>query len=42
MSLARDPAVRVLVARSDDAPMCGGEWCDGVFVFRNGNLEAQR
>lgn len=36
LSLERDPAVRVLVARSDDAPLGGGEWRDGVFLYRDG------
>ena len=39
LSLARDPRVRLLVARSDDAPMSGGAWCDGVYLFRDGTLE---
>lgn len=36
LSLARDPSVRVLVASSDDAPLGGGDWHDGVYVFRDG------
>jgi len=39
MSLKDDPRVRVVVARSDDAPLGGGKWLDGVFVFRDGVLE---
>ena len=39
MTLEIDPAVRVLVARSDDAPLGGGSWRDGVFVYRDGELE---
>jgi hypothetical protein len=39
MSLARDPSVRFLVARSDDAPLGGGSWRDGAFVWRDGILE---
>jgi len=39
MSLRSDPRVRVLVARSDDAPLGGGVWRDGVYVFRDGVLE---
>jgi hypothetical protein len=39
MTLKTDPSVRVLVARSDDAPLAGGTWRDGVFVFRDGELE---
>jgi len=39
MTLERDPSIRLLVTRSDDAPMGGGEWLDGVFIYRNGRLE---
>jgi hypothetical protein len=39
MSLRSDPSVRVLVARSDDAPLGGGTWREGVFVLRGGVLE---
>lgn len=39
MSLRSDPSVRILVARSDDAPMGGGTWREGVFVLRDGVLE---
>lgn len=39
MSLESDPAVRVVVARSDDAPLGGGKWLDGVFLYRDGVLE---
>lgn len=39
MTLAGDPSVRLLVARSDDAPLSGGDWADGVFVYRDGELE---
>jgi hypothetical protein len=39
MSLKDDPTIRVVVARSDDAPLGGGKWLDGVFVFRDGVLE---
>ncbi len=39
MSLASDPTVRFLVTRSDDAPLGGGKWRDGAFVFRAGELE---
>lgn len=40
LSLKSDPSVRVLVARSDDAPLGGGSWRDGVFVYRGGLLES--
>ena len=39
MTLERDPSVRFLVARSDDAPLASGEWVEGAFVFRDGELE---
>ena len=38
MTLALDTTVRVLVADSDDAPLSGGVWLDGVFKFENGVL----
>jgi Tfp pilus assembly protein PilE len=40
MTLKSDPSIRFLVARSDDAPLGGGVWRDGVFVCRGGALEA--
>lgn len=39
MTLADDPSIRILVARSDDAPLGRGEWRDGVFIYRQGRLE---
>jgi hypothetical protein len=39
MTLASDPSVRVLVVRSDDAPLGGGEWRDGAYIVRKGRLE---
>jgi hypothetical protein len=39
LSLASDPAIRVLLARSDDAPLGGGKRLDGVYVLRDGALE---
>jgi hypothetical protein len=39
MTLASDPSVRILIARSDDAPLSRGRWIDGVFVVRDGKLE---
>lgn len=38
MTLAFDPSVRVLVSDSNDAPLSGGLWLDGVFKFENGVL----
>jgi hypothetical protein len=42
LTLKSDPSVRVLVARSDDAPIGGGSWRDGVFVYRDGVLDSER
>lgn len=39
LTLADDPSIRYLVARSDNAPLGGGTWRDGVFIWRNGRLE---
>jgi len=39
MSLKYDPAVRFLVADSDNAPIGGGDYFDGVYLFRNGELK---
>jgi prepilin-type N-terminal cleavage/methylation domain-containing protein len=35
-SLAYDPTVRFLIADSDDAPLGGGVYYDGHYLFRNG------
>ena len=39
LTLDRNPALRLLLASSDDAPLGGGEWREGVFLFRDGRLE---
>ena len=39
MTLSIDPAVRFVIANSDDAPLGGGERLDGVYVFRDGVLQ---
>jgi hypothetical protein len=39
MTLAADPSVRILIARSDNAPVSRGIWTDGVFVVRDGKIE---
>ena len=39
MTLAQDPSIRILVAKSDDAPLSGGRWVEGAFIFRDGDLE---
>jgi prepilin-type N-terminal cleavage/methylation domain-containing protein len=38
VSLAYDPTVRFLISDSDDAPLAGGRYMDGIFLFRNGVL----
>ena len=40
MTLAYDPTVRFLVADSDDAPLGGGIWRDGIYLYKDGNLRA--
>jgi hypothetical protein len=37
-SLEKDPTVRFLIADSDDAPLAGGAYVDGVYLYRNGVL----
>lgn len=39
MSLQLDPNVRMVVANSNDAPLSGGEWLDGIYLYRNGVLQ---
>jgi len=39
MTLAQDPSIRLVVAKSDDAPLAGGRWLEGVYVYRGGDLE---
>jgi hypothetical protein len=39
-TLASDPASRWVIARSDDAPLGGGDWLDGVYALRGDRLEA--
>ena len=38
MSLECNPSIRILLAHSDDAPLSGGRWLDGVYVYRRGEL----
>ena len=40
MTLKSDPAIRFLIARSNDAPLGGGEWREGAFIYRDGVLES--
>ena len=37
-TLAYDPTVRFVVADSDNAPLAGGQYIDGVYVYRYGVL----
>lgn len=39
LTLEIDPTVRVLVADSNDAPLGGGDWYDGIYVWKNGQLQ---
>ena len=39
MTLLKDPSVRFVVAHSNDAPLGGGQWLDGVYLFRDGTLQ---
>jgi prepilin-type N-terminal cleavage/methylation domain-containing protein len=39
MSLRKDPTVRFLIADSDDAPLAGGNYVDGIYLYRNGVLK---
>jgi prepilin-type N-terminal cleavage/methylation domain-containing protein len=38
MTLEFDPSVRFLICDSDDAPLSGGVYLDGVFLYRDGVL----
>ena len=38
MTLKVDPSIRFLIADSDNAPLAGGTYYDGVFLFLDGNL----
>ena len=39
MTLKADPSIRFLVADSDDAPLSGGDYVDGIYLYRNGVLK---
>ena len=39
MTLQKDPTVRFLVVDSDNAPLSGGNYMDGIFLYRNGVLK---
>jgi len=38
MTLKADPSIRFLVADSDDAPLSGGDYVDGIYLYRDGVL----
>lgn len=38
MTLSLDPSVRMVVANSNDAPLSGGQWLDGIYLYRSGVL----
>lgn len=38
LTLRRDPGVRFLIVDSDDAPLAGGAYMDGVYLYRDGSL----
>ncbi len=38
MTLRKDPTVRFLVVDSDNAPLSGGTYMDGIYMYRNGVL----
>jgi len=40
MTLDYDPSVRFLVADSDNAPLSGGNYMDGIFLYRDGVLRS--
>jgi prepilin-type N-terminal cleavage/methylation domain-containing protein len=40
MTLAFDPTVRFLISDSDNAPLAGGTYMDGIFLYKNGVLHA--
>ncbi len=37
-TLEVDPTVQFVIASSDNAPLAGGAWLEGVFMFKNGEL----
>jgi prepilin-type N-terminal cleavage/methylation domain-containing protein len=38
LTMKRDPTVRFLVADSDNSPLGGGDYYDGIFLYLNGVL----
>ena len=38
VTLGYDNTIRFLISDSDDAPLAGGDYMDGIFLYRNGVL----
>ena len=38
LTLRYDPSVRFLIADSDNSPLGGGDYYDGIYLFRDGVL----
>ena len=38
LTLRKDPTVRFLIVDSDNAPLSGGAYLDGIYMYRNGVL----
>ncbi len=39
VTLVLDPTIRFVVANSNDAPLGGGQWLDGIYMYKNGILQ---
>jgi prepilin-type N-terminal cleavage/methylation domain-containing protein len=39
VTLQLDPTIRFVIATSDDAPLGGGQWLDGIYMYKNGVLQ---
>jgi prepilin-type N-terminal cleavage/methylation domain-containing protein len=39
LTLDIDPSIRFLISSSDNAPLAGGAWFEGVFMFKSGQLK---
>jgi hypothetical protein len=39
VTLRSAPSIRFVIAKSDDAPLGAGQWLEGVYVYRGGELE---
>jgi hypothetical protein len=38
LTVASQPSTRILIARSDDAPLGGGAWLEGVYLYEDQQL----